>query len=57
MKLSLDKVHYSEMGGRISPKNLTGRAREVMGLKENEDAVIYDNFFEDQTLDDIERTC
>ncbi|MEH7336388.1 FMN-binding glutamate synthase family protein [Neobacillus drentensis] len=40
-------------GGKISPKNLTGRAREVMGLKENEDAVIYDNFFEDQTLDDL----
>ena len=40
-------------GGRISPKNLTGRAREVMGLKENEDAVIYDNFFENQTLEDI----
>lgn len=40
-------------GGKISPKNLTGRARQVMGLKENEDAVIYDNFFEDQTLDDL----
>ncbi len=40
-------------GGKISPKNLTGRAREVMGLKENEDAVIFDNFFEDQTVDDI----
>ena len=25
---------------RISPTNLTGRAREVMGLKENEEAVI-----------------
>ena len=40
-------------GGKISPKNLTGRARELMGLKENEDAVIYDNFVEDQTLDDL----
>ena len=40
-------------GGKISPKNLTGRAREVMGLKENEDAVIFDNFFEDQTVEDI----
>ena len=41
------------MGGKISPKNLTGRAREVMGLKENEDAVIFENFFENQTLEDI----
>ncbi|MBS4174514.1 FMN-binding glutamate synthase family protein [Bacillus sp. FJAT-49736] len=40
-------------GGKISPKNLTGRARKVMGLKENEDAVIYDNFVENQTLDDL----
>ena len=41
------------VGGRISPNNLTGRAREVMGLKENEEAVIFDNFFENQTLEDI----
>ena len=41
------------MGGKISPKNLTGRARKIMELKENEDAVIYDNFFEDQTLQDL----
>lgn len=40
-------------GGKISPENLTGRARKIMGLKENEDAVIHDNFFEDQTLDDL----
>ena len=44
---------YLGVGGKISPKNLTGRAREIMGLKENEDAVIYDNFFENQTLEDI----
>ncbi len=41
------------IGGKISPKNLTGRARKIMELKENEDAVIYDNFFEDQTLQDL----
>ncbi len=40
-------------GGRISPENLTGKAREVMGLKEGEDAVIFDNFFENQTLKDL----
>ncbi|MBA9028200.1 FMN-binding glutamate synthase family protein [Peribacillus huizhouensis] len=41
------------MGGKISPKNLTGRAREIMGLKENEDGVIYEHFFENQTLADL----
>lgn len=42
------------VGGRISPENLTGRAREIMGLKENETAVIYDSFFENQTLKDVQ---
>ncbi|MBZ5752032.1 FMN-binding glutamate synthase family protein [Metabacillus rhizolycopersici] len=41
------------MGGKISPKNLTGRAREIMGLQENEDAVIFEHFFDNQTLKDI----
>ncbi|MCM3568557.1 FMN-binding glutamate synthase family protein [Neobacillus mesonae] len=40
-------------GTRISPQNLTGRARSIMGLKENEEAVIYDNFFENQTIQDL----
>ena len=43
------------IGGKISPKNLTGRARKIMELKENEDAVIYDNFFEDQTIQDLKK--
>ncbi|MGG4267920.1 FMN-binding glutamate synthase family protein [Peribacillus simplex] len=43
------------MGGKIPPKNLTGRAREVMGLKENEDGVIFEHFFENQTLKDIKK--
>lgn len=41
------------MGAKISPKNLTGKARKIMGLKEGEDAVIYEHFFEDQTLKDL----
>ncbi len=42
-------------GVRIPSDDLTGRPREVMGLKENEDAVIFDNFFADQTLDDLKQ--
>ncbi|NEU30962.1 FMN-binding glutamate synthase family protein [bacterium LRH843] len=41
------------MGGKISPENITGRAREIMGLEENEDAIIHEHFFENQTLQDI----
>jgi len=41
------------MGRTFAPEDLTGRAREVMGLEENEEAVIDENFFEDQTLQDL----
>ncbi|MFK2826921.1 FMN-binding glutamate synthase family protein [Bacillus sp. B190/17] len=41
------------MGARISPDNLTGRARDIMGLKEGETAVIHEHFFENQTLNDL----
>ena len=43
------------MGAKISPSNLTGRARDIMGLKENEDAVIFEHFFENQTLNDLKK--
>ena len=36
-----------------SPQDLKGRAREVMGLEENEDAVLGELFFENQTLNDM----
>ncbi|WP_394234645.1 FMN-binding glutamate synthase family protein [Niallia oryzisoli] len=41
------------MGKTISPEDLTGRAREVMGLEENEKAVLGELFFENQTLQDM----
>ncbi|MDP4551154.1 FMN-binding glutamate synthase family protein [Alkalihalobacillus macyae] len=53
IEIKLGQGALAGMGGKISPKNLTGRAREVMGLKENKDAVIYENFFDNQTLEDM----
>ncbi|MGW8426758.1 FMN-binding glutamate synthase family protein [Peribacillus simplex] len=53
IEIKLGQGALAGMGGKISPKNLTGRAREVMGLKENEDGVIFEHFFENQTLKDI----
>ena len=41
------------MGRKIPPQDLTGRARDIMGLKENEDAVLGELFYENQTLQDI----
>ncbi|MGE7907171.1 FMN-binding glutamate synthase family protein [Peribacillus sp. NPDC094092] len=53
IEIKLGQGALAGMGGKISPENLTGRAREVMGLKENEDGVIFEHFFENQTLKDI----
>lgn len=40
-------------GAKISPANLTGEARDILGLKEEEEAVIFENFFKNQTLKDV----
>ncbi|MCP1125530.1 FMN-binding glutamate synthase family protein [Bacillus sp. 3103sda1] len=53
IEIKLGQGALAGMGQKIDPKDLTGRAREVMGLKENEDAVIFEHFFENQTLRDI----
>ncbi|MFP5111699.1 FMN-binding glutamate synthase family protein [Bacillaceae bacterium C204] len=53
IEIKLGQGALAGMGKKIPPQSLTGRAREVMGLKENEEAVIYENFSEDQTLVDL----
>jgi methylamine---glutamate N-methyltransferase subunit C len=41
------------MGSVIPPEKLKGRAREVMNLQDGEDAIIHEQFFENQTLEDF----
>lgn len=53
IEIRLGQGALAGMGIKIQPQSLKGRAREVMGLKENEEAVIYENFCEDQTLVDL----
>lgn len=53
IEIKLGQGAVMGMGGNISPENLTGRAREVMGLKENETAYIMEHFFDKQTLKDL----
>lgn len=53
IEIKLGQGALASIGGKISPKNLTGRARKIMGLKENEDAIIYNNFFSDPTIEDM----
>lgn len=53
IEIKLGQGSVLAMGSKIPPKNLTGRARKIMGLKENEDAVLYEHFFENQTIYDL----
>lgn len=53
IEIKLGQGALAGMGEVVPPQRLAGRALEVMGLKENEEAVIYENFFEDQTLLDL----
>lgn len=53
IEIRLGQGATAGMGRKVLPQNLKGRAREIMGLKDNEDAVITENFFEGQTLDDL----
>ncbi|MCR2821696.1 FMN-binding glutamate synthase family protein [Lederbergia panacisoli] len=53
IEIKLGQGAMMAMGMKISPENLTGNARNIMGLKENETAVIHEHFFENQTLKDI----
>ncbi|WP_066289903.1 FMN-binding glutamate synthase family protein [Bacillus sp. FJAT-29937] len=55
IEIKLGQGALFAMGGKISPNNLSPRAIELMGLTENEEAVIYENFFENQTLDDLKQ--
>ncbi|WP_018393201.1 FMN-binding glutamate synthase family protein [Bacillus sp. 37MA] len=53
IEIKLGQGSVFGMGKKIPPEDLTGRAREIMGLKENEDAVISEHFFENQTVEDL----
>ncbi|MBS4214840.1 MULTISPECIES: FMN-binding glutamate synthase family protein [Neobacillus] len=55
IEIKLGQGALAGMGEKVPPQRLAGRALEVMGLKENEEAVIYENFFEDQTLLDLKQ--
>src|SRR5699024_5900396 len=41
------------IGAKISPDNLTGQARNVMELEPDEDAILYEHYFANQTSADL----
>jgi glutamate synthase domain-containing protein 2 len=53
IEIKLGQGALMGMGTNISPENLTGRARDVMGLEEGEKAVVHEHFFENQTKEDL----
>jgi len=53
IELKLGQGSSMGMGTKISPDNLTGKAREVMGLEDEQDAIIHEHFFENQQLSDF----
>ncbi len=53
IEIKLGQGALAGMGKKIPPQDLTGRARDIMGLTENDDAVLNELFFENQTLQDI----
>lgn len=53
IEIKLGQGAMMGMGTKIKPENLTGRARELMGLEQGEVAQIYEHFFEDQTSKDL----
>lgn len=55
IEIKLGQGAKGGMGAKISPKNLTGKARKVMGLSEDEDAIIYEHFYKNQTLHDLQK--
>ncbi|NMD69296.1 FMN-binding glutamate synthase family protein [Bacillus sp. DNRA2] len=55
IEIRLGQGATAGMGKKVLPKNLKGRARDIMGLKANEDAIISENFFENQSLDDLKQ--
>ncbi len=55
IEIRLGQGATAGMGRKVLPENLKGRAREIMGLKDHETAVISENFFENQTLSDLKK--
>lgn len=53
IELKLGQGAKYAIGARIAPGNLTGRARDIMGLEEDDEAVLYEHYFENQTIKDL----
>lgn len=55
IEIKLGQGAKAGVGVTLTPSQLTGYARQVMGLLPDEDAVIHEHFFEKQTLADLKK--
>lgn len=55
IELKLGQGAKLGIGTKISPENLTGKARDVMGLEDDEDAILYEHYYENQTLTELKQ--
>ncbi|MFJ8235932.1 FMN-binding glutamate synthase family protein [Ureibacillus sp. NPDC094379] len=53
IEIKLGQGSLAGMGKKIPPQDLPGRARDIMRLYDNEEAVLGELFFKNQTLEDI----
>jgi glutamate synthase domain-containing protein 2 len=53
IEIKLGQGAVSGMGWKIPHKAISNRATKVLGLKDNEDAVIFERFFDNQKLENI----
>lgn len=53
IEIKLGQGALAGMGARIKSEGLPNKAKELMNIKDGEDAIIYEHYFEDQTLHDL----
>lgn len=53
IEIKLGQGALAGMGERVGADRIPSEAKPLLGLEENEDANIYEHFFDNQTLDDL----
>ena len=53
IEIKLGQGGLAGLGAKITPEKLEGRARDIMGLEDGQDAIIHEHFFDNQTIADL----
>lgn len=55
IEIKLGQGALAGLGSVIKPEEIKGRAQEILRMNEGEDAIIYETFFDNQTLNDLKQ--